>query len=732
MPTDTQPDLTALLEKHFGFRTFRPLQEDIVNTVLRKEHCLVVMPTGSGKSLCFQVPALCQKGLTLVISPLIALMKDQVDSLRANGIQAAFLNSSQSMAEQEKVKADIRSGSVPLLYIAPERLAAGGFSEFLADANIQLLAIDEAHCISEWGHEFRPDYRNLRGLRSAFPSVPCIALTATATPKVQADIREQLMLPDARLFLSSFNRPNLLYHVYPKSQSFERLLLILRSPQRLPAIVYCFSRRDTEMLAEDLKAEGLSALPYHAGLDTQTRRETQEKFMRDQVSVITATIAFGMGIDKPDVRTVVHMDLPKNIEGYYQETGRAGRDGLPSDCVLFFSYGDKFKQEYFIEQMENPDQQSVARDQLEKMLEYGSLRTCRRNFLLSYFGERTAKKTCNGCDRCLQKGETFDATEITQKILSAVLRTGERFGAAHICDVLLGKNKERIRSFHHDQLSIFGSVQEFDDRQLRDIIAELLDKEFLLKASGQYPTLSLTENGKKAIIERQKIELRKPEEAAHVTERATLQDELPYDAALFEQLRVLRRDIAEKQGVAAFVIFGDRSLREMATFFPQRSESFAQIYGVSDRKLEQFGQRFLAIIQSFAAVHNLQERAIPASAQYAAPRLRKSKILRQDSTYQETRTLIERKRPLADIARERNLKEGTIVQHIEELIMAGVPLDIGYLRPEAAVFDPIASTFRSCGGEALAPVFQALEGKYSYDTVRLVRIFLHKKSVDAV
>lgn len=727
MPTVTQQDLTAILEKHFGFRTFRALQEDIINTVLRREHCLVVMPTGSGKSLCFQVPALCQSGLTLVISPLIALMKDQVDSLRANGIQAAFLNSSQSMAEQEMVKAQVRSGSMPLLYIAPERLAAGGFREFLAETTIALLAVDEAHCISEWGHEFRPDYRNLRGLRAAFPSVPCIALTATATPKVQTDIREQLMLPDARLFLSSFNRPNLLYHVYPKSQSFERLLLILRSPQRLPAIVYCFSRKDTELLAEDLRAEGLSALPYHAGLDAQTRRETQEKFMRDQVSVITATIAFGMGIDKPDVRTVVHMDLPKNIEGYYQETGRAGRDGLPSDCVLFFSYGDKFKQEYFIEQMEDPDQQSVARKQLEKMLAYGALRTCRRNFLLSYFGERPAEKTCNGCDRCLQKGDTFDATEITQKILSAIVRTGERFGAAHVCDVLLGKNKERIRAFHHDELSVFGSVLEFDDRQLREMIAELLDKDLLIKATGQYPTLALTESGRQVLVQREKVELLKPEEKAAVAQRAAVPDELPYDPTLFEELRVLRREIADKQGVAAFVIFGDRSLREMATFFPQSPQSFAQIYGVSDRKLEQFGERFLQIIRTFAAAHNLQERPLSASMQ-PWQRPRKAKITRQDSTYQETRTFIERKRPLADIALERNLKEGTIIQHIEELIMVGIPLDIGYLKPPAAIFDPIASAFRTCSTETLTPVFQALEGKYSFDTVRLVRIFLHRES----
>ena len=601
-------DLPALLQKHFGYSAFRPLQEDIINTVLTGGDALVVMPTGSGKSLCFQLPALCLDGMTLVISPLISLMKDQVDGLRADGVSAAFLNSSQSTAEQAAVKIAVQRGEVRLLYIAPERLSAEGFPSFLSSLNVRLIAIDEAHCISEWGHEFRPDYRMLTLLRATLPHIPCIALTATATPKVREDIQEQLNLGSARVFLSSFNRENLTYHVYPKARSFERLLLILRKSGRLPAIIYCFSRRDTEGLALDLTAEGFSCLPYHAGLEPQVRRETQEKFMRDEIDIVTATIAFGMGIDKPDVRTVVHMDLPKNIEGYYQETGRAGRDGLPSDCILFHSYGDKFKQEYFIDQMQDPDQQKTARQKLDLMLRYGESESCRRAYLLRYFGEKYDALSCNGCDRCLQSGTMFDATEVAQKILSAVIRTGERFGAAHITAVLCGKNSERISALGHCDLPVFGCVADYDERQLREIIISLIASGHLKKAQGQYPTLSVTDIGREFLKTKKPLRLRAPEEKMDIAQRKQDEKELPFDPALFEELRTLRRAIAEEQGIAAFVVFGDRTLREMATYFPQRPESFHRIYGVSQRKQEQYGTRFLAVIQRFALSRGVAER----------------------------------------------------------------------------------------------------------------------------
>jgi ATP-dependent DNA helicase RecQ len=607
MPPTTTLDLLGLLRTQFGYASFRPLQEDIIRTVLDGEDCLAVLPTGSGKSLCFQMPSLCLPGLTLVVSPLIALMKDQVDGLNANGIPAAFLNSSQDADERERVMAAAMAGEIRLLYIAPERLAVPDFRDVLLSTTVSLIAIDEAHCISEWGHDFRPDYRLLAELRSWLPGVPCIALTATATPKVRDDIRRQLRLDVASPFISSFNRPNLTYHVYPKARSFERLLLILRKEGRLPAIIYCFSRKETEAVAEDLRAEGLPCLPYHAGLDADVRKETQDRFMRDEVQIIAATIAFGMGIDKPDVRTVVHMALPKNVEGYYQETGRAGRDGLPSDCVLFYSYGDTVKHDYFIDQMDDERQQALAREKMRHMVRYGELKTCRRKHLLEYFDERVDWSGCASCDRCLTPVETFDATEITQKVLCGVIKTGERFGAAHVCDVLRGSTNQRVRSFGHQGLSVHGIVTEYGDRQLKEIMGSLVDAGLLEKASGDYPTLSVTDAGKTFLDERRSIRLPKPDEDLNVVQRTKkdVADDLPFDRDLFEELRVTRRGLADKQGVAAFIIFGDRSLREMAALLPRDAESFLKIYGVSTRKLEQYGETFMAVIRNFCATRGL-------------------------------------------------------------------------------------------------------------------------------
>ena len=405
----------AVLKTRFGYDSFRPLQADIIGNVLARRDSLVLMPTGGGKSLCYQLPALVFDGLTLVISPLIALMKDQVDALNANGIAARFINSSLPASEIERVQGQVLRREVKILYAAPERLALPGFRHFLHNLDLDLIAIDEAHCISEWGHDFRPDYRNLKLLREEFPAVPVIALTATATEQVRQDIIGQLGLQQGQVFLSSFNRSNLSYSVQPKSDSWRLLLTLLRKRPNQSTIIYCFSRRDTEDLAEDLNQQGLPARPYHAGLDGETRRRTQEDFIRDRVPIIVATIAFGMGIDKPDIRLVVHYSLPKSLEGYYQETGRAGRDGVPSDCVLFFTYADKAKQDYFINQIEAEAEQRNARQKLAKMVDYAQLPTCRRRFLLEYFGEQWPAESCNGCDVCLNSAEEFDAGTIAPK-----------------------------------------------------------------------------------------------------------------------------------------------------------------------------------------------------------------------------------------------------------------------------------------------------------------------------
>lgn len=716
-------DIHSLLETHFGYTSFRPKQEEIINTVLSGSDCLVVMPTGGGKSLCFQVPALALDGITLVISPLIALMKDQVDGLRENGVAAAFLNSTQTPEEQWDVMHDAKSGALKLLYIAPERLGSQAFQEFLSDIPLKLIAIDEAHCISEWGHEFRPDYRQLKILRTRFPHIPCIALTATATPEVREDIRTQLKLTDAPLFLSGFNRTNLSYHVYPKARAFERLLLILKNKERLPAIVYCFSRKSVEVLAADLSAEGLQCLPYHAGLTPDLRKRTQDKFMRDDVQLITATTAFGMGIDKPDVRTVIHLDLAKNIESYYQETGRAGRDGLPSECILFYSESDRFKQEYFIQQIEDPVQQKYSREKLEQMARYGQIRTCRRRYLMEYFDDTFPEDNCGACDRCLSKeDERVDSTEIARIILQAIQATGERFGGGHVIDVLRGRSTARTQSAGHDGLHAFGSAKTWSNPMLKHILEELIAEKYIVRADGMYPTLSLSNISREFLESDAILILRKSEQTLTVSERTEETDE-HFRIDLFEDLRAVRRTLAEKHGVAAFVIFGDRSLKEMATYYPQTPESFQQIYGVSARKGEQYGPQFLQVIKQYAEANTLQERQIAGKEK---PPVRR---MTMGSTVDETRSLLEEKISMAEIVKRRNLKEGTILQHIETLQEAGTLPSIDHLKPSEEVVNEISNAFRKSGTPMLSFIFKHFAGKYSYDTLRLVRILMRLEQI---
>ena len=427
-----------LLKTHFGYDAFLPLQEDIVASVMAGRDTFALMPTGGGKSLCYQLPAMALPGLTLVVSPLIALMKDQVDALEANGIPAGFINSTQTGAELSDVVRRVRAGEIKLLYVAPERAIEPRFADFLSTLNVSLVAIDEAHCVSEWGHEFRPAYRELRNLRRSCPDAPVIALTATATSQVREDILSQLGLNDPQTFISSFNRPNLAYSIVPKERGISGLLNLLEKYRGESAIIYCGSRKETEEMADTLKERGFTAEPYHAGLDADVRRAAQERFIRDRTPIVTATIAFGMGINKPDVRLVVHYDLPKSVESYYQETGRAGRDGLPAECVLFYSYAGKSRQEFFISQIEGDEEQNRARQRLQQVISLCNLRSCRRQFVLQYLGEDWPGDDCGACDNCTGPREQYDATEIAQKMLSAVIRTGERFGAAHVIDVLRG------------------------------------------------------------------------------------------------------------------------------------------------------------------------------------------------------------------------------------------------------------------------------------------------------
>ena len=604
-------DLPRTLRKYFGYDSFRPLQEEIIRDALAGRDVFALMPTGGGKSLCFQLPALLRNGLTIVVSPLISLMKDQVDALQTSGIAATFLNSSLDRHEAAERFRGLNRGKYRMLYVAPERLMLDTFLEGALNWNIAQIAIDEAHCISEWGHDFRPEYRELKKLRRHLPDVPIIALTATATERVRKDIVDQLHLRDARCYVASFNRANLTYRVVPKSSPYEQVLKLIRSRPNESGIVYCASRKTADSLAATLNADGVKAKPYHAGLESRDRAKHQEQFLRDDARVITATIAFGMGINKPNVRFVVHHDLPKNIESYYQETGRAGRDGLPSECVLLFSASDVVKQRRFIEEKSEREQR-VAQEQLRDMIHYAETRECRRATLMKYFGEEFPA-SCNGCDNCLEPRETFDGTVPAQKFLSCIYRIhakhGFGFGLNHIADVLVGAESEPIRCRGHDQLSTYGIGRDLKRSAWQAIGRELLRFGLVAVAPGRFATLQLTDAGRTALRERKPITLTKPFDVESGKRRKQRAGEIECEEALFEQLRALRRQIADERDVPAYVIFSDVSLREMARAYPTTPAEFGRIPGVGQQKLRDFAKPFTTAIRDYLASNSRQLRA---------------------------------------------------------------------------------------------------------------------------
>jgi len=598
-------ELLSALKKYFGYDQFRPLQGEIIQDALAGRDVFVLMPTGGGKSLCFQLPALMRDGLTIVVSPLIALMKDQVDALQTSGISATYLNSTLDREEAKARWRGLHRGEYRMLYVAPERLMLDAFLERALNWNIAQFAIDEAHCISEWGHDFRPEYRELKKLRKHLPDVPIIALTATATERVRADVIKELKLRDPRFYVASFNRPNLTYRVIPKTEPYEQLLAFIRSRPKDSGIVYCASRKSTESLARNLNEDGVSAKPYHAGLTNVERTKHQDAFLRDDVRVITATIAFGMGINKPNVRFVVHYDLPKNLESYYQETGRAGRDGLPSQCVLLFSPGDVAKQLHFIDEKTEKEAR-IARAQLQQMVHYAETRECRRAVLLEYFGETFPLQSCESCDSCLQPRETFDGTVQAQKFLSCVYRIHARhgfgFGLGHVVDVLRGADTEAIRQRGHNELSTYGIGGESKRAEWQAIGRELLRLGLVQCAPGKFATLSLTPAGLEALRKRTSIVLTKQIDIAEKAARRRA-GAIECDEALFERLRALRRRLADERGVPAYIIFSDVSLREMARTYPANSTEFRRISGVGEQKLKDFGEAFLSEIKSYSAAN---------------------------------------------------------------------------------------------------------------------------------
>jgi ATP-dependent DNA helicase RecQ len=600
--------LDDALKHYFGHDSFRPFQREIAEAALGGDDVLALLPTGGGKSLCYQLPALLQPGLTLVISPLISLMKDQVDALTVNGIAATFLNSSLQAREAMDRLDALDRGEYKLLYVAPERAVLPAFLAAMDRWDVQRIAVDEAHCVSEWGHDFRPEYRRLRSLRERYPHVPVLAVTATATGRVRGDIERFLSLREPRRFVGSFNRPNLRYDVFEKRDAFKQLLAVATKRPNESGIVYVASRQSAEDLADRLTAAGIAARPYHAGLTPQGRARNQDLFIRDEIRVICATIAFGMGIDKPNVRYVVHYDVPKNVEGYYQETGRAGRDGLPSDCVLFFSGGDAAKQRHFIRQIEDPGERERATGLLERILEFAATPHCRRAYLLRYLGETDVAETCGNCDNCLQPPERIDATAAAAKLLSCIYRirahSGFSTGAHHVVSVLLGQKVEKVMSWGHDRLSTFGVGLEHTKDEWLALVSELLRLGWI-EQEPDYRTLLVTGEGVRALKEQRPFEFAKPRvlrKAARGRKATASAGTTPYEEGLFEELRRLRKRIADEQGVPPYIVFSDATLRELAAKAPATLDAFRQIGGVGDVKLERYGEPFVTAVRTFKAV----------------------------------------------------------------------------------------------------------------------------------
>jgi ATP-dependent DNA helicase RecQ len=597
-------DLAAALKRTFGYDSFRAHQREIIEASLAGRDIFALLPTGGGKSLCFQLPALFRPGPTLVVSPLIALMKDQVDAMQACGVAATFLNSTLDEAEARRRLRGLHAGEYRLLYAAPERLLLEGWGENLRKWNVSAVAIDEAHCVSEWGHDFRPEYRQLVRLRDVLPEAPFLALTATATDRVRSDIIRHLALRSPEIFIASFNRPNLTYRVAAKDHPLKQILEFVRKRPDESGIVYCASRAGTERLAESLVRHGISAAAYHAGLEPAERTRRQDAFLRDETRIICATIAFGMGINKPNVRWIVHHDLPKNIEGYYQETGRAGRDGLPGECLLLFSAGDVAKQTHFLEEMGDEGERAAARAQLRQMVHYAETAGCRRRELLAYFGENFGIDACGACDNCLEPRESYDGTVAAQKFLSCLYRirqaSGFRVGMNHVADVLGGAKTDKIQRWGHERLSTYGIGGELSRPQWAAVGRELVRLGYAAVAEGEFPTVELTEEGWRALTQRTKIVLTKPMAAPKAKgARAAKPGDIPCDEVLFERLRALRRRLADEKGVPAYIVFGDATLRAMARTYPTTKFAMASIPGLGEKKQAEYGEIFMTEVIAY-------------------------------------------------------------------------------------------------------------------------------------
>ncbi|PRM16777.1 ATP-dependent DNA helicase RecQ [Haemophilus influenzae] len=606
LPSKTieKPTALSVLKSVFGYQSFRKGQEEVINAALNGQDALVVMATGNGKSLCYQIPALCFKGLTLVISPLISLMKDQVDQLQANGIEADFLNSSQTLEQQQQVQNKLISGQLKLLYVSPEKVMTNSFFQLISYSQVSFIAIDEAHCISQWGHDFRPEYIQLGGLKASFPDAPIMALTATADYATRQDILTHLNLKNPHKYIGSFDRPNIRYTLEEKYKPMEQLTRFVLAQKGKSGIIYCNSRNKVERIAESLRNKGVSAAAYHAGMETARRDRVQQDFQRDNVQVVVATIAFGMGINKSNVRFVAHFDLPRSIESYYQETGRAGRDDLPAEAVLFYEPADyAWLQKILLEKPEMPQRQ-IEQHKLEAIGEFAESQTCRRLVLLNYFGEHR-QTVCNNCDICLDPPKKYDGLVDAQKVMSTIYRVGQCFGAHYVIAVLRGMQNQKIIERQHDKLSVYGIGKDKSKEHWQSVIRQLIHLGFVQQVISELnPTLQLTESAKVILKGEEELELAMPRisSISKIVHNPQRQGVANYDKDLFARLRFLRKQIADKENIPPYIVFNDATLQEMAQYMPTNNIEMLQINGVGSIKLERFGQPFIKLIQEHKAI----------------------------------------------------------------------------------------------------------------------------------
>ncbi|MCS6789785.1 MAG: DNA helicase RecQ [Bacteroidia bacterium] len=711
-------DLREALQRHFGYPSFRGPQEEIIRTLLSNKNVVVIMPTGAGKSLCYQLPALLMPGTALVISPLIALMKNQVDQMQAYDIPAVFLNSSLSKREYEEVKRQCLRGEAKILYVAPETLVSESFSDILHQLKVSFVAVDEAHCISEWGHDFRPEYRRIRHALRDLPPMPIIALTATATPRVQRDIMENLEVLDAVVFRTSFNRSNLYYQVVPKRSQqavLREIVQYIRSRSGQSGIVYCHSRRRVEEVAKTLQSNGIKALPYHAGMDSAQRNRNQDAFLNEEVQVIVATIAFGMGIDKPDVRFIIHYDVPKSIENYYQETGRAGRDGLPADCILYYDYGDILKLDRFLKDKPASEREAIV-FLLQEMAHFCESGQCRRKFLLQYFGESYETDKCgNMCDNCRYPRQSIEGKPIALAILQSFAELG-KFPYIPVLDHLVGLAPE----INGKVLSTHRALREHSIDEAKSFLTQLLVEGFIERDPNDYTVLQLTEKGKNYLHHPTSLALYPPfDRTPRSEEEEVIEELLLHDEVLLEKLKDLRRTIAQQYNVPPYVIFQEPTLIEMATQYPLTLEELERIPGVGPVKTRKFGESFVKLIREY-----VEENDIQRPIELIMPTLQK-----RQSDWVEIIQSIDQRTPLQTIARRLDLTMEELLDKLENIVLnAGVRLRLDYALD--AMIDPdrveeAFDYFYEAEDDDLEKAMRALRGEYTYEELRLIRLHFH-------